>query len=245
MATTYSKPRFDNTYEAFNPELLASQSIVPHRPPAPLPFSLDGWRYEYAKRAIDLLLGATMLLAFVLPGILIAALIGLTSAGSVFYREERIGRNGAMFRIWKFRTMYANGRLKNGDPCPQESAALLQWRMMKHLPDPRITPVGRILRSWSLDEIPQLINVLRGEMSLVGPRPIVQAETGFYADALPFYLAAAPGLSGLWQVSGRCCLDYAERVAMDARYVANWSLSSDLFILLRTLPAVISRDGAH
>lgn len=245
MGTTYSKPRFDNTYREFDRDLVASQSILTQRSSTLPELSLELWRYKYAKRGIDLLLGSIMLVAFILPGVLIAALIAATSAGSVFYREERMGRNGTNFRIWKFRTMFARGQRRRGYPCENESGIAVQWRMMKHLPDPRITRIGRVLRSWSLDEIPQLINVLRGEMSLVGPRPIVQAECGFYADSLPLYLAAVPGLSGLWQVSGRCCLDYGERVAMDTRYVTNWSLRNDMLILLRTLPAVIGREGAH
>jgi undecaprenyl-phosphate galactose phosphotransferase len=117
--------------------------------------------------------------------------------------------------------------------------------MDKRQPDPRVTLIGRFLRRWSLDEVPQLINVLRGDMSLIGPRPIVKAETYYYKDLLPFYLAATPGLSGLWQVSGRSDLDYDERAKLDASYVRNWSLAADLKIFLRTIPAVLGRVGAR
>lgn len=121
---------------------------------------------------------------------------------------------------------------------------MLEWRMRKDLKDPRITAVGGFLRRWSLDEFPQLFNVLRGEMSLVGPRPIVKKEMLFYGNLLQHYLAVAPGMSGLWQVSGRSDIDYDERVKLDAFYVESWSLTFDLAILCRTVPAVLSRNGA-
>jgi lipopolysaccharide/colanic/teichoic acid biosynthesis glycosyltransferase len=117
--------------------------------------------------------------------------------------------------------------------------------MCKHLTDPRVTKVGGFLRRWSLDELPQLLNVLRGEMSLIGPRPIVQAETVLYGDLLGFYLDAKPGLSGLWQVSGRSDVGYESRATLDASYVRSWSLRGDLVILLRTIPAVLKRVGAR
>jgi undecaprenyl-phosphate galactose phosphotransferase len=122
---------------------------------------------------------------------------------------------------------------------------VLQWRIRKHGNDPRITPIGRFLRRWSLDELPQLHNVLRGEMSLIGPRPVIKAETHFYKHLLPYYLAAKPGLSGLWQVSGRSDLDYDERAGLDTKYVETWSLRSDFKILLRTIPVVLGRVGAR
>jgi lipopolysaccharide/colanic/teichoic acid biosynthesis glycosyltransferase len=121
----------------------------------------------------------------------------------------------------------------------------LEWRMRKHAGDPRITPIGRFLRRWSLDEFPQLINVFRGEMSLIGPRPIVEAETGLYGKFLSYYLAVTPGMSGLWQVSGRSEIGYARRAQLDALYVGTWSLRSDWAILYQTFPAVLSRRGAH
>ena len=117
--------------------------------------------------------------------------------------------------------------------------------MNKNRRDPRITSVGSLLRRWSLDELPQLFNVIRGEMSLIGPRPIVEAEARFYGRLLVFYLAATPGLSGLWQVSGRSNVDYPERAMLDALYVRSWCLDADLQILIRTVPAVLSRIGAR
>jgi undecaprenyl-phosphate galactose phosphotransferase len=206
---------------------------------------LESWRYQVVKRTFDFLFSLVMVLVFAIPGLLIAAIISLTSKGSVFFREERIGRDGRPFKIWKFRSMYcdATERVRIAEANP--GGNVLEWRMSKHLCDPRITVIGRFLRSWSLDELPQLLNVLRGEMSLIGPRPIVEAETIFYGDLLSYYLAATPGLSGLWQVSGRSQIDYAKRARLDASYVRTWSLKSDFIILARTVPAVFGRIGAR
>ena len=117
--------------------------------------------------------------------------------------------------------------------------------MHKHLRDPRITRIGGFLRKWSLDELPQLLNVLMGDMSLIGPRPIVESEMELYGSLISVYTTATPGLSGLWQVSGRSHIDYDKRAKLDAKYVQSWSLGGDLMILLRTIPAVLGRIGAH
>ena len=204
---------------------------------------VESWRYLLIKRLIDVVSSAFLIALFAIPSIFIAIVIRCTSEGPVFYREERIGRYGRVFRIWKFRSMYRSAperaRIEGSH------TGVLEWRMRKHAGDPRITPIGRFLRRWSLDELPQLINVFRGEMSLVGPRPIVEVETGFYGKLLSYYLAVNPGLSGLWQVSGRSEIGYAQRAQLDALYVGTWSLRSDCTILYRTLPAVLSRRGAH
>ena len=207
--------------------------------------TLESWRYKLAKRTIDFLFSLIMILVFAIPGLLIALAISLTSKGPVFYREERIGRDGRPFRIWKFRSMHCDAKERARIAETHASGKVLEWRMRKHLRDPRITWIGRFLRSWSLDELPQLFNVLRGEMSLIGPRPIVEAETVFYGDLLCYYLAATPGLSGLWQVSGRSHIDYAERARLDATYVRSWSPMFDFIILARTVPAVFGRIGAR
>jgi lipopolysaccharide/colanic/teichoic acid biosynthesis glycosyltransferase len=185
-----------------------------------------------------------MIALFLIPGLLIAALIRLTSPYPIFYSEERIGRNGTPFRIWKFRSMRPHAPAQRAAG-PHAEGVVLQWRIDKRKHDPRITGIGRFLRRWSLDEVPQVFNVLRGEMSLIGPRPIVKAETYFYEHLLGFYLAATPGLSGLWQVSGRSDLDYIERAKLDAAYVQDWSLTADFRIFLRTIPAVLGRVGAR
>jgi lipopolysaccharide/colanic/teichoic acid biosynthesis glycosyltransferase len=207
---------------------------------------VESWRYQVVKRAFDFVCSLIMIVVFAIPGLLIAAAIPLTSRGSVFYREKRIGRGGHTFRIWKFRSMHNDAMVRARiAEAHSSSGKVLEWRMRKHLRDPRITVVGRFLRNWSLDELPQLFNVLRGEMSLIGPRPIVEAETAFYGDLLSYYLAATPGLSGLWQVSGRSHIDYPKRVRLDAMYVRTWSLKTDFIILARTVPAVFGRVGAR
>jgi lipopolysaccharide/colanic/teichoic acid biosynthesis glycosyltransferase len=206
---------------------------------------LDSWRYRYVKRAMDVTCSLIMIVLFAVPGLLIAAAILLTSRGPIFYREQRIGRNGRLFRIWKFRSMHRDAAQRARIVDAQIGAKVLEWRMHKHLRDPRITSIGGFLRRWSLDEFPQLLNVLIGDMSLIGPRPIVQAETALYGKLLSYYLAATPGLSGLWQVSGRSHVNYEKRARMDAEYVQRWSLCTDLDILMRTIPAVLGRIGAH
>jgi lipopolysaccharide/colanic/teichoic acid biosynthesis glycosyltransferase len=206
--------------------------------------TLDSWRYRYVKRAIDVVLGLIMAVVFLIPAILIAAAIRLTSTYPVFYSEKRIGRNGVAFRIWKFRSMRPH-TVPHRSSSGHTEGIVLEWRMDKRGYDPRITRIGRFLRRWSLDEVPQLFNVLRGDMSLIGPRPVVKAETHLYKHLLPFYLAATPGLSGLWQVSGRSDLDYDTRASLDAAYVQTWSLRTDFVIFLRTFPAVLRRVGAR
>ena len=210
-----------------------------------LPNAVESWRYRLAKRSLDLILSAILIALFAVPGILIALAVRLTSEGPVFYREIRIGRNGRQFRIWKFRSMYRDTSKPARTVNVRSSSGVLEWRMHKRQTDPRITPLGRFLRRWSIDELPQLMNVILGEMSLVGPRPIVATETRFYGDLFDYYLAVTPGLSGLWQVSGRSDIDYPLRAKLDAVYVGTWSLRSDLVILMRTMPAVFGRRGAR
>lgn len=184
---------------------------------------------------------------FVLPLVaLIAFLIKLTSSGPVIFGHERIGRGGRRFKALKFRTMYKDAdkvlqqHLENNPQLREE------WEKDHKLKnDPRITLVGRLLRQTSLDELPQLWNILRGDMSLVGPRPIVEAEIPKYAAKFSLYTRVVPGLSGLWQISGRNNTTYAERVRLDEYYVRNWSPWMDLYILARTVKVVIAREGAY
>lgn len=215
------------------------------RVPAPAKMQLRSWRYRYLKRSLDFVCSALLLTLFAVPGLVIAVAILLTSDGPIFYREHRIGRYGRMFRIWKFRSMYSDAARRTHIADAESGDKVLEWRMRKSGHDPRVTPVGRFLRKWSLDEVPQLINVLRGEMSLIGPRPIVQSEADFYGDLFAYYLAVTPGVSGLWQVSGRSEVGYRQRAELDASYVSSWSMKADLAILLRTIPAVLARTGAH
>jgi len=217
-----------------------SRLAAPSAPP-----QLNSWHYQYAKRFIDVLFSSILLAIFLVPGLLIAAAIAATSAGPIFYRETRIGKGGRAFRIWKFRSMCQSSEWKEVAPAAVTSGQLLNWRIHKTSGDPRITAVGAVLRGWSLDELPQLFNVLQGDMSLVGPRPVVEAELPLYGQLEQYYLAATPGLSGLWQVSGRSNLNFQSRARLDATYVRNWSLLEDAKILVRTIPAVLNRVGAH
>jgi lipopolysaccharide/colanic/teichoic acid biosynthesis glycosyltransferase len=195
------------------------------------------------KRAIDVL-GATVGLAVLAPAFaVIASLIKLTSLGPVFFSQERVGMGGKVFRLLKFRTM------RDGADDEKATFAHLNCtgdpRLFKIPNDPRVTGVGAFLRRWSLDELPQLWNVLVGEMSLVGPRPFFEADLATYRDHHFGRLGAKPGITGLWQVRGRSAVvDFEEVVRLDREYIDRWSLLLDIKVLLRTLPAVISRRGA-
>ncbi|WP_433827337.1 sugar transferase [Actinoplanes sp. CA-015351] len=188
-------------------------------------------------------LGALALLIVSGPVLLSVALcVGLSSRGPVLFRQVRVGRDGREFRIFKFRSMYldAEARLAELRHLNEHDGVLFKMR-----DDPRVTPVGRWLRRFSLDEMPQLLNVLLGQMSLVGPRPPLPTEVAAYADDVRRRLAVKPGMTGLWQVSGRSDLSWEEAVRLDLRYVENWSLSLDLVILLRTVTAVVRSSGAY
>lgn len=197
------------------------------------------------KRAVDAC-GAAVLLLLAAPLLLVIALVVSIDGGPVLFGHRRIGRDGAVFRCWKFRTM-----ILDAEPCLEEylshhGDALEEWQRERKLAfDPRITPIGRFLRRSSLDELPQLWNVLVGEMSLVGPRPVTEAELASYGSVAPLYLAVRPGITGLWQISGRNDVGYAARVALDARYVETRSLLLDLRILVRTAGAVLAGRGAR
>jgi Undecaprenyl-phosphate galactose phosphotransferase WbaP len=198
------------------------------------------------KRAIDLILTVPGLIALSPAFLLIALAIKLTSRGPVFYGHTRHGRDGKTFKALKFRTMFQNGEsilLAHFQKHPEE---LADWRRDRKLKsDPRVTTVGKWLRRYSLDEFPQLWNVLLGQMSLVGPRPIVSAEVLKYGRGYDLYSRVRPGITGLWQVSGRNNTPYPERVAFDEYYVRNWSIWLDTYILVRTARAVLFAEGAY
>jgi exopolysaccharide biosynthesis polyprenyl glycosylphosphotransferase len=181
---------------------------------------------------------ALVLLAPVLA--VIAVLVQRDSAGGVIYRQERIGRNGEPFSILKFRSMSADADARRAELTAGQGKGLF-----KMADDPRITRVGRVLRRYSLDELPQLVNVLRGDMSLVGPRPALPSEVSEYDRRELRRLAVTPGLSGLWQVSGRSDLEWADGIRLDLYYVENWSMTQDLQILWRTARAVMTSSGAY
>lgn len=206
-------------------------------------FRTESWRYQVLKRVIDVCGALGILTLALIPSVVIAILLAVTTDEPIFYREWRVGRGGRPFRIWKFRSMHCLANVQKDKGA--HHAALLQMRVRKDGCDPRITVVGRFLRQWSLDELPQLINVLRGEMSLVGPRPVIKAEIPLYGTMRHYYYAAAPGLSGLWQVSGRSNISFQTRVTLDVSYVENWSVWNDCKILWKTIPAVLHRTGAR
>ena len=178
--------------------------------------------------------------------LIIAFLIWQRDGAPILYGHYRVGRGGKLFRCLKFRTMLRDSDRVLADLLRDNPKSRAEWETdRKLLNDPRITPVGRFLRISSLDELPQLINVVRGEMLLVGPRPVTVAELTRYGMVRWHYLSVRPGITGLWQISGRNNTTYEERVALDVRYVENRSLRSDLVILLRTISVVILKDGAR
>ncbi len=198
------------------------------------------------KRLIDLVLtivGGLIILPFV--GV-IALLIKLDSPGSVFYGHHRLGMNGVPFKAWKFRSMVRDSGKVLSDLLASDGEAREEWAASFKLhDDPRITRMGRFLRKTSLDELPQLWNVITGEMSLIGPRPIIEDEVAKYGHHYKLFSSVKPGMSGLWQVSGRSDTDYAERVALDVYYIQSWSLWLDLYILFKTVRVVVVGDGAY
>nr|WP_237405273.1 exopolysaccharide biosynthesis polyprenyl glycosylphosphotransferase [Streptomyces sp. SN-593] len=174
----------------------------------------------------------------------LAAAIRIGSRGPVFHRQVRYGRACVPFTMWKFRTMVADAEARRAE-LERSGGNENDGLMFKMRRDPRITPVGRLLRRWSLDELPQLLNVLRGEMSLVGPRPPLPDEVARYDEVARRRLAVRPGITGLWQVSGRSELSWDETLAIDLRYVDNWSPAGDVDVMARTLRAVVDGRGAY
>jgi Undecaprenyl-phosphate galactose phosphotransferase WbaP len=212
---------------------------VRHKLAMPFPCAL--------KRTVDVVVALTLLVGLAPFFLLLGAVIKLVSPGPVFYGHYRIGRHGSTFKAWKFRTMVADADEVLQAHLAAHPEARDEWqRDHKLRNDPRIIlVVGDLLRSWSIDELPQLWNVFTGEMSLVGPRPIVRGEIAKYADDYVFYKLVRPGITGLWQVSGRNNTGYVERVRLDRYYVRNWSPWLDTYILGKTIPAVLFREGAY
>lgn len=198
------------------------------------------------KRIMDTVLAGLAFAVLSPLFVILPILIKLTSRGPVFYRQERLGRTGKPFRVWKFRSMHANAEARLRKVLAKDQSAAAEWsRNFKLAHDPRITLLGRFLRKTSLDELPQLLNVFAGDMALIGPRPIVAEEKKYYGDAYGVFSSVRPGVTGLWQVSGRSDTDYARRVALDTSYVLNWSPWMDVWILVRTVYAVLLMRGAR
>ena len=192
------------------------------------------------KDIFDRVLGTVSLLLAIVPMLLIALAVRLTSQGPALFRHTRVGKDGREFTMWKFRTMVVDAALMKPPDVNEADGPLFKLRN-----DPRVTPVGRVLRRLSLDELPQFWNVVRGDMSLVGPRPPLPGEVAEYEDDVRRRLLVKPGLTGLWQVSGRSDLPWEDYVRLDLYYVENWSVSLDLIILLRTVLAVVRGHGAY
>ncbi len=198
------------------------------------------------KRVTDVALSSAALI-FLLPLMLpIAMAIRLHDGGPALFVQTRIGRNGKRFSCFKFRTMVVDADARLKELLGTSPAALKEWEGSQKLTtDPRITRFGQFLRKSSLDELPQLLNILRGEMSIVGPRPIVESEVAKYGNYFDYYSSVKPGLTGLWQISGRSDTSYDERVALDVKYVEHWSFLVDTKIIALTIPAVLVSKGAR
>jgi exopolysaccharide production protein ExoY len=199
-----------------------------------------------AARLFDIL-AAAALIAFLAPVMILVALgVKAQDGGPVAFGQLRIGRDGRPFRCLKFRSMVVDAEDRLGGLLASDAQAREEWAVYRKLRrDPRITPLGAFLRKSSLDELPQLFNVLRGEMSLVGPRPIVPSEAPLYGRWLRHYKAVRPGITGLWQVSGRNHTSYRRRVALDVLYARRRGFALDLMILLKTVPAVLLTEGSY
>lgn len=203
--------------------------------------SLNIWQ-GFITRLIDITVSASVLILGLPLWIFLALTIALSSPGPIIYKQTRIGLNGRAFQIYKFRSMYKDADQRLAQLLSQNEARGPLFKMKN---DPRITPIGKFLRSTSLDEIPQFINILKGDMSLVGPRPALPREVAQYEEWQKGRLAIKPGLTGLWQVRGRSNLTFDEGVLMDLYYIENWSLRLYIQILLRTIPAVLFSRGAY
>jgi exopolysaccharide production protein ExoY len=218
--------------------------VLPGIGPRSLP--LASWACTRCKTVLDRT-AALLAIAVLWPLLLgLALAIRLSDGGPALFVQTRIGRNGRPFKCLKFRSMVLNGEQvlrEHLDSCPQARAEWAQYQKLSN--DPRITAIGAFLRKTSLDELPQCLNILFGQMSFVGPRPIVPEEIQRYGESFAHCFSVAPGLTGLWQVSGRSDCTYQQRVALDSQYASEWSLWLDATIVLKTVPAVLRQRGSR
>lgn len=203
------------------------------------PAHFTGAKYAL-KEIFDRLSAFVVLLLLAAPMAVVALIVKFTSHGPVFFRQERIGLNGEPFAMLKFRSMVPDAERRLREVMGDDVGLFYKAK-----DDPRVTPIGKFLRRYSIDELPQLINVLKGDMSMVGPRPQIAAEVAQYGDIEHRRLLVKPGMTGLWQVSGRSALSPTESVRLDAYYAENWSIAGDAVIILRTIKAVLGKDGAY
>ena len=207
--------------------------------------NLAKWSSRILKRLFDIA-GSISIIIILSPALIYISRKVKQDGGPAIYGHERIGKGGKSFKCLKFRSMVINSKEVLEELLENDSDARAEWAATFKLKnDPRITKIGGFLRRTSLDELPQLFNVLKGEMSLVGPRPIITAELERYNDEVDYYLLSKPGMTGLWQVSGRSDVDYETRVYLDAWYVKNWSMWNDIAILFKTIGVVLKKDGAY
>lgn len=200
----------------------------------------------FAKRIVDLLI-LLIMSPLVIPVVIVVSLIvKITSPGPIFYGHKRVGKDGKEFKCWKFRSMVINADKMLDKILAEHPEMREEWeRDRKFTNDPRVTKIGKILRKTSIDELPQLWNVFVGEMSFIGPRPVTEPELAKYGDKVPLILSVSPGLSGMWQISGRSATGYEERINLDSYYIQNWSIWLDLWIILKTAWVVLKGKGAY
>lgn len=200
----------------------------------------------FLKRFIDLFLLLLVCIPTVLITIIAACLIKITSPGPVFYGHKRIGKNGKTITVWKFRSMVVNSQEILEKILSEDPERRAEWEKdRKFKNDPRITKIGKFLRNTSLDELPQFWNILKGDMSFIGPRPVTKPELEKYGNKVDFILSVKPGLSGMWQISGRSDTGYEERITLDAYYIQNWSIWLDIWIIIKTVWVVLRGKGAY
>ncbi len=219
-------------------------TVIPRldAPPVEMPIA-SSW-YGWVKRTLDLAVSVVVLVIAIPVWVVIAALVRCTSRGPVFFKQSRIGRYGRTFTVLKFRSMCTDAEARLKDLGLYDTYVATGYKLQV-ADECRVTRVGRFLRKSSLDELPQLLNVLRGDMSLVGPRPVVPDELTCYGDLVDCYLAVRPGITGIWQVSGRSHVRFPERAELDRHYFHHRSLRLDLAILACTPRAVLRGNGAH
>lgn len=239
----------------FRTDSTAQGQLLRHSPsgrgePAPAPITAQPkgltLLQRSLKRSVDILAALTFFLLFGPIYLCVALAVAISMGRPVHFFQTRLGEGGQRFKFYKFRSMVRNSENILDEYLSKNDVARTQWETFQKLEvDPRITPLGRLIRKLSLDELPQFWNVLKGDMSLIGPRPCMERQRSLYGKHWNHYCAMRPGITGLWQVSGRNRLSYAQRVELDAQYVNNWSLWLDIKILAKTATAVISGEGSR
>jgi lipopolysaccharide/colanic/teichoic acid biosynthesis glycosyltransferase len=210
------------------------------------PAEISKVQHSALKRVMDLVITVPVVIFGSPLLIFIYALLKIFDPGPALFTQLRVGKDGKTFTVYKFRTMRLDAQQRLDHLLTSDPAAAAEWAHFQKLKkDPRVTILGRLLRKSSLDELPQLLNIVRGEMSVIGPRPVTSAEIHRYGVDYPYYIAVRPGVLGLWQVSGRNRLTYPERIALDVKYVKTWTIWTDLLILVRAIPVVLFGRGAY